>query len=141
MTHRGRPPHGGGMHGRRHPGSPWLFRAGPSPLWALAAGLVAVVATLLAWGLIALVVVAGITTSPTLMMAVMASVFVVRQRRRRRRAHRFGAAGTAPLPRHAAPPPRPPRPDLAWSRAHARFTELRTAYAAHECDPMAVLHL
>lgn len=54
-----------------------------------------------------------------------------RVRRRRR-----SASGTTPLP--AVPPP-PPRPDLAWSRARARFATLRSAYAAHECDAMAVL--
>jgi hypothetical protein len=61
----------------------------------------------------------------------------LRHRRRRLRRARF-AAGTAPLP--AVPVP-PPRPDLAWSRARDRFVALRGEYAAHECDPMAVLRL
>ncbi|MDT7579887.1 MAG: hypothetical protein QOK35_1151 [Pseudonocardiales bacterium] len=60
-----------------------------------------------------------------------------RFRRRHRRRARF-AAGTAPLPHRPAPPP---RPDLAWSAARKRFTALRGEYAAHECDPMAVLRL
>ena len=57
---------------------------------------------------------------------------------RRLRRRRLRAAGTTPLPRHPAPPP---RPDLAWSRARSRFATLRSEYAAHECDPMAVLRL
>jgi hypothetical protein len=70
------------------------------------------------------------------------ALFLVARGRRRRRA-RFGAAGTAPLPRYPAPPPRPvpPRPDLAWKGARTRFQALRAEYAAHECDPMAVLRL
>jgi hypothetical protein len=71
------------------------------------------------------------------------ALFLVARNRRRRRRALFGAAGTAPLPRHPAPPPRPvpPRPDLAWSGARTRFHALRAEYAAHECDPMAVLRL
>jgi hypothetical protein len=111
-------------------------------LWLLATGLVTVLATIIAWGMLAIFVVVGLTRQPALAMLVMASVFVVGRRRRRRRARRL-AAGTAPLPRHPAPPPRPvpPRPEVAWSRARARFADLRAAYAAHECDPMAVLRL
>jgi hypothetical protein len=147
MTQRGRYPYGWGVYGPPRPMPPWMRgtvrQVRRSPLWLLASGLVTILATFMAWGLLAIVVMAGIDASPALMVAVAASVFVVGHRRRRRRAHRFGAAGTAPLPRHPAPPPRPvpPRPDLAWSRARARFTDLRAAYAAYECDPMAVLHL
>jgi hypothetical protein len=82
-------------------------------------------------GLVVLVVTE--TPAPLLLCA---ALFVVARRHGRRR--RLGAAGTAPLPRRPAPPP---RPDLAWSRARARFGTLRTEYAAHECDPMAVLRL
>ena len=46
--------------------------------------------------------------------------------------------GTAPLP---ARPAAPPRPDLVWAHARRRFDALRSAYAAYECDPMAVLRL
>jgi hypothetical protein len=60
-----------------------------------------------------------------------------RLRRHGHRRARF-AAGTAPLPRRPAPPP---RRDLAWAAARKRFTTLRGEYAAHECDPMAVLRL
>jgi hypothetical protein len=60
-----------------------------------------------------------------------------RLRRHGRLRARF-AAGTAPLPRRPAPPP---RRDLAWAAAHKRFATLRGEYAAHECDPMAVLRL
>ena len=35
----------------------------------------------------------------------------------------------------------PPRPDLVWARALARFHALRAEYAAFECDPMKVLRL
>ena len=55
-----------------------------------------------------------------------------------RACRRGGAAGTAPLP---ARPAAPPRPDLVWAHARRRFDALRSAYAAYECDPMAVLRL
>ena len=35
----------------------------------------------------------------------------------------------------------PPRPDAVWAHARRRFAALRRAYAAYECDPMAVLRL
>ena len=41
----------------------------------------------------------------------------------------------------AATPEPAPAPDLAWSDARAWFSDLRAEYAAHECDPMAVLRL
>jgi nitrate reductase NapE component len=56
---------------------------------------------------------------------------------RRRRAGRR-SAGTAPLPHR---PAAPPRPDLVWAHARDRFHALAGEYAAHECDPAAVLHL
>jgi hypothetical protein len=72
---------------------------------------------------------------PFWLAAVLVSIMLVNRRRHRRR---LAAAGTAPLPQR---PPPPPRPDLAWQRARARFATLRGEYAAHECDPMAVLRL
>jgi hypothetical protein len=106
----------------------------------VASGLVTVLATIVAWGMLALFVIVGLTEQPGLALLVGASAFVLVRRRHRRR---LAAAGTAPLPRHPAPPPRPvpPRPEVGWSRARARFADLRSAYAAHECDPMAVLRL
>jgi hypothetical protein len=145
MTQRGRYPYGWGVYGRPRPLPPWMLGGGRhvhrSSLWLLASGLVTILATLMAWGLLAIVVVMGLAREPSFMALLVASVFVVGQRRGRRRARRLAAAGTAPLPRHPAPPPRPPRPEFVWSRARARFTDLRAAYAAHECDPMAVLRL
>ncbi|HEX5812035.1 MAG TPA: hypothetical protein VFY38_08055, partial [Pseudonocardia sp.] len=64
-------------------------------------------------------------------------VFAVTRSQRRALRH-GGAAGTAPLP---ARPAAPPRPDLIWAHARRRFGALRSAYAAYECDPMAVLRL
>jgi hypothetical protein len=65
-------------------------------------------------------------------------VAAVTRSQRRARLRRGGAAGTAPLP------PRPvaqARPDLVWAHARRRFDALRSAYAAYECDAMAVLRL
>lgn len=77
---------------------------------------------------------------PFMPMLIVGGVSFTAARRARRRAalRRGGAAGTAPLP---ARPAAPPRPDVVWGHARRRFTELRTAYAAYECDPMAVLRL
>jgi hypothetical protein len=99
-------------------------------------------AGLLMWFFVAAVVLGVAHDSPAPLMVGVALFLVSRHRRRHRRV-RFGAAGTAPLPRHPAPPPRPlpPRPDLAWKGARSRFGALAAEYAAHECDPMAVLHL
>lgn len=55
---------------------------------------------------------------------------------RRRRVTRRSAA-TAAIPHR---PAAPPRPDVAWGLARQRFQALAREYAAHECDPMAVLH-
>ncbi len=66
-------------------------------------------------------------------LAVGVTAFVVTRRRRAR----ARSAGTAPLP---ARPAAPPRPDLVWAHARHRFHALAREFAAHECDPMAVLH-
>ncbi|MDN5857052.1 MAG: hypothetical protein L0H84_00370 [Pseudonocardia sp.] len=65
--------------------------------------------------------------------------------RRRRRALRRGVARP---PIQPGPPPwvpqvapRPVRPDIAWAHTRTRFHTLRDAYAAHECDTLAVLRL
>lgn len=78
-----------------------------------------------------------LVAAPVLLVGGVAFV-ALRRDRRRAAMRRGGAPGTAPLP---ARPPAPPRPDLAWARAHHRFAELRGAYAAYECDPMEVLRL
>lgn len=77
---------------------------------------------------------------PFLPLLVVGGVSFATARRARRRAtlRRGGSAGTAPLP---ARPAAPPRPDVVWGRSRQRFDALRTAYAAYECDPMAVLRL
>ena len=72
------------------------------------------------------------------MLVVAGIVIAVTKSQRRSRLRRGGAAGTAPLP---ARPAAPPRPDLVWAHARRRFDALRSAYAAYECDPMAVLRL
>jgi hypothetical protein len=72
------------------------------------------------------------------MLVVAGIVVAVTRSQRRSRLRRGGAAGTAPL---AARPAAPPRPDLVWAHARRRFDALRSAYAAYECDPMAVLRL
>lgn len=126
-----------GPHGsvRRHPRGA-VRRARPGPRVALVgASLVVGVLTLAAWALLGVFLVVGAVEEPFWLFAILASILLVKHRRRRRR---LAAAGTAPLPRR---PPPPPRPDLAWSRARDRFAALRSAYAAHECDPMAVLRL
>ncbi|MGI5128932.1 hypothetical protein ACQEVB_19160 [Pseudonocardia sp. CA-107938] len=46
-----------------------------------------------------------------------------------------------PMPRPMMRPAPPPRPDLVWARTRNRFHALRDAYAAHECDTLAVLRL
>jgi hypothetical protein len=101
----------------------------------VASSLLVAVLTLGAWALLGLFIVAGMMEEPFWLFAILVSILLVNRRRRRRR---LAAAGTAPLPRRAPPPP---RPDLAWQRARARFATLRNEYAAHECDPMAVLRL
>jgi len=55
---------------------------------------------------------------------------------RRHRRRRAMAAGTAPLPRR---PAAPPRPEAVWEKARDRFAALKAEYAAFECDPMEVL--
>lgn len=70
-------------------------------------------------------------------------------RPRRRRLHRMAGHRPIPPPRmpYAPYPPRPvppppaPRPDVEWGRTRNRFHALRAAYAAHECDTLAVLRL
>jgi hypothetical protein len=101
----------------------------------VASSLLVAVLTLGAWALLGLFIVAGMIEEPFWLAAVLVSIMLVNRRRHRRR---LAAAGTAPLPQR---PPPPPRPDLAWQRARARFATLRGEYAAHECDPMAVLRL
>lgn len=89
--------------------------------------------------LLGLVVVAWILVllaSPALVVA--GAVVAITRTQRQARLRRGGAAGTAPLPMR---PPAPPRPDLVWAHARRRFAALRSAYAAYECDPMAVLRL
>jgi hypothetical protein len=89
--------------------------------------------------LIGLVTVAWILVlmaSPMLVVA--GAVVAITKSQRRARLRRGGAAGTAPLP---ARPAAPPRPDLVWAHARRRFDALRSAYAAYECDAMAVLRL
>lgn len=82
-------------------------------------------------GFLLLSLVLSVVGPPVLIVG--AAAFAV-SRGRRRSAR---SAGTAPLP---ARPPAPPRPDLVWARARERFHALAREYAAHECDPMAVLH-
>jgi len=72
------------------------------------------------------------------MLVVAGAVIAIARSQRRARLRRGGAAGTVPLP---ARPVAPPRPDLVWAHARRRFDALRSAYAAYECDPMAVLRL
>jgi hypothetical protein len=120
-----------------HRGWPAARRTGPSP-WLLlllvpvAAGAVSALVTAVL-GLLALgVAIVLVGALPALALGTLALVGV--RRRRRRALRRDSASGPA---RPAAPP----RPDLVWSRAHARFHALRAAYAEFECDPMAVLRL
>lgn len=77
----------------------------------------------------------AVLKAPVLVLLLLGGLSLKRSRRRAM------AAGTAPLPRHAAPRPAPPRPEQVWHAARDRFHALRAAYAAHECDPMAVLRL
>ena len=72
------------------------------------------------------------------MLVVAGAVVAITKSQQQARLRRGGAAGTAPLP---ARPAVPPRPDLVWAHARRRFDALRSAYAAYECDPMAVLRL
>lgn len=74
--------------------------------------------------------------APVLMVG---GVVVAVTRSQRRPRLQYGRApGMAPLPMR---PPAPPRPDLLWAHARRRFDALRSAYAAYECDAMAVLRL
>lgn len=134
MTHRrGRRP---GRHVRwrtTRPVTPGLGAA----QWLLVSGMWAIAMALLAFMVLAMAV-AVVVEAPGPLLVGAALFLVFRHRRRHRR--RLGAAGTAPLPRRPAPPPRP-APELAWSQARREFNRLRSAYAAHECDPMAVLRL
>jgi hypothetical protein len=103
----------------------------------LVAGVAAAVVTVMMFVAFA-VVLATVLEFPGPLLVGAALLLVFRGHRRHRR--RLGAAGTAPLPRRPAPLPRP-APELAWSQARREFNRLRSAYAAHECDPMAVLRL
>ena len=87
-------------------------------------------------GLVTLAWIVVLMATPLLLVG--GIVFAVTRSQRRARLRRGGAAGTAPLP---ARPAAPPRPDLIWAHARRRFDALRSAYAAYECDPMAVLRL
>jgi hypothetical protein len=106
-----------------------------APIWLMGSAMAMLTAVLL-WFVMAAVVVAMVTETPGVLVVGVALFLLLRRGNRRRR--RPLAAGTAPLPRRPAPPP---RPDLAWSQARTRFAGLRGEYAAHECDPMAVLRL
>jgi len=68
-----------------------------------------------------------LTAVPVALVGVVA-VLVVRRRLRR----------VAHVPATVAPGP---SPQAAWRAARTRFAELRTEYAAYECDPMSVLRL
>ncbi len=87
-------------------------------------------------GLLTIAWVMVIMAAPLLMVS--GVVVAVTRSQRRARLRRGGAAGTAPLPPR---PVAPPRPDLVWAHARRRFDALRSAYAAYECDAMAVLRL
>lgn len=87
-------------------------------------------------GLLTIAWVLVIMAAPLLVVS--GVVVAVTSSQRRARLRRGGAAGTAPLPPR---PVAPPRPDLAWAHARRRFDALRSAYAAYECDAMAVLRL
>lgn len=92
-------------------------------------GLIAALITI-AWVMV-------IAAAPALLVG---GVVVAATRANRRPGLRYqhGGAGVAPLP---ARPPAPPRPDLVWAQSRRRFDALRSAYAAYECDAMAVLRL
>jgi hypothetical protein len=120
---------------RRPPGTPtWLLVVLLLPLLGLVPLLVG------GLGLLALFEVVPVLTVPIVPLVLLgATTFALTRHARRRAAlRRGGAAGTTPLP---ARPAAPPRPDLAWRHVHHRFDALRSAYAAYECDPMAVLRL
>lgn len=146
MAHR-RGPRPGGLPHRRYRGVP---RGRPASFGARVVGGVVRAGVVLAaagvLGVLALIALAALlmlgvlllTRTPVLAVLLVGGVVAARVGRRRRRAM---SAGTTPLPRHPARPPVAPRPDRAWSAARDRFVALRTAYAAHECDPMAVLRL
>ena len=87
-------------------------------------------------GLVTIAWVLVVMAAPLLMVG--GVVAAVTHSQRRAQLRRGGAAGTAPLPPR---PVAPPRPDLVWVHARRRFDALRSAYAAYECDPMAVLRL
>lgn len=80
---------------------------------------------------IAMVLAVAAIAGPALIVAGTAVALTRRGRRRR-----AVAAGTAPLPRR---PAAPPRPEAVWAKARERFTALRAEYAGFECDPMEVL--
>ena len=134
MTHRrGRRP---GRHVRWRATRPITPGLGAAQ-WLLVSGMWAIAMALLAFMVLAMAV-AVVVEAPGPLLVGAALFLVFRHRRLHRR--RLGAAGTAPLPRRPAPPLRP-APELAWAQARREFTRLRSAYAAHECDPMAVLRL
>ena len=87
-------------------------------------------------GLLTIAWVLMIMAAPLLMVG--GVVVAITRSQQRARLRRGGAAGTAPLPPR---PVAPPRPDLVWAHARRRFDALRSAYAAYECDAMAVLRL
>ncbi len=120
-----------GRHPRRRP-SPWLLLIRiPAVLGT---------GTALAMALVALIVLGAVMAAAAGSTLVVGGVvfLAVRHHRRRNALRRDGAAGTSPLPGR---PAAPPRPDLVWQRARARFHTLRAEYAAFECDPMEVLRL
>jgi hypothetical protein len=107
-----------------------------SPALLVLSGLVAVVAV--AASLAVMIVLSVVLLRFTAPFVPLALVLFVTSRHHRRRRTSRRSAGTAPVP---ARPPAPPRPDLAWGRARARFGTVKSEYAAHECDPMSVLRL
>lgn len=122
----GAPPHLRPVHPRS---------AAPILLWLLALPLITGVLGVVVFAVSAAAVLAAVSVATATPMLLLGTVLLVGVRRRRRRTlRRRAAADTAPLPAAMT------RPGV-WVSARDRFTALRAEYAAHECDPMAVLRL